>query len=101
MDDPRKVIIEPVITEKSTETIEEENAQGIPRNAYTFKVVRQATKPEIREAVEAIFGVRVTSVNTMWQRGKPRRTRQGKTTRTPDWKKAIVKLQQGDRIELY
>ncbi|MFW6158435.1 MAG: 50S ribosomal protein L23 [Planctomycetota bacterium] len=101
MDDPRKIIIEPVITEKSTDMIEQENRYGVPKNAYSFKVARGATKPEIREAIQAIFGVRVKSVNTLWRRGKRRRSRYGKETHTPDWKKAIVTLQEGDRIELY
>jgi len=101
MDDPRKIILKPVITEKSTDRIEQLNPHGEPKNAYTFHVARTATKPEIREAVEAIFGVHVRSINTIWQRGKARRTRRGRATHTADWKKAIVTLRQGDKIELY
>lgn len=100
MDDPRKVILLPVITEKSTQLAEDENEKGEPRNAYTFKVARRATKPEIRQAVEAIFNVKVKSVNTLYRRSKLRRTRRGGRTRTSEWKKAIVTLRQGHKIEL-
>ena len=100
MDDPRKVILLPVITEKSTELSEGENKKGEPRNAYTFKVARRASKPEIRQAVEAIFNVKVKSVNTLYRRSKLRRTRRGGQTRTSEWKKAIVTLRQGQKIEL-
>jgi large subunit ribosomal protein L23 len=100
MDDPRKVILLPVITEKSTQLAEGENAMGEPRIAYTFKVARRASKPEIRQAVEAIFNVKVKSVNTLYRRSKLRRTRRGGLTRTSEWKKAIVTLKQGHKIEL-
>jgi large subunit ribosomal protein L23 len=99
--DPRKIILRPLITEKSTERIERLTPKGVPQNAYTFQVDRRAKKPEIREAVEAIFNVRVVSVNTQWQRGKIRRTRRGGVTHLPDWKKAVVTLRQGHKIELY
>jgi large subunit ribosomal protein L23 len=101
MNDPRKVIIEPVVTEKSTELIERPNKQGEPENAYTFKVAKKARKPEIGQAVEAIFNVKVKSVRTLWRRGKVRRGRRGGTSHTPDWKKAVVTLQPGHRIELH
>jgi large subunit ribosomal protein L23 len=101
MDDPRKVILKPLVTEKSTELIERTNKKGEPQNAYSFHVARAARKPEIRQAVEAIFGVKVRAVKTLWQRGKSRRTRRGGTRRTPDWKKAIVTLAEGQRIELF
>lgn len=100
MDDPRKVILRPVITEKSTELTERTNKKGVLQNSYTFKVDRRATKPEIRDAVEAIFNVKVRSVQTIRHRGKLRRTRRGGTIRTPDWKKAVVTLREGHRIEL-
>ena len=100
MDDPRKVILLPVVTEKSTELMEEPAARGRPLNQYTFKVARRATKPEIRQAVEAIFNVKVQAVNTLIRRSKLRRTRQGGRTRTQEWKKAIVTLREGHRIEL-
>jgi len=101
MDDPRKILIEPLITEKSTHLIERTNKAGVPQNAYSFKVDRRATKPEIRQAVEAIFGVKVTRVRTLWRRGKLRRTRRGGVTHQTDWKKAIVTLREGHKIELY
>jgi large subunit ribosomal protein L23 len=97
MDDPRKVILLPVITEKSTQLIEAETSKGEPLNAYTFKVARGASKPEIRQAVEAIFNVKVKSVNTLYRRSKLRR---GGRARTSEWKKAIVTLREGHRIEL-
>ncbi len=100
MDDPRKVILRPVVTEKSTELIERLNKKGEPQNSYAFKVSRQATKPEIRQAVEAIFNVKVTSVNTLWRPSKPRRTTRGGSTHVPRWKSAIVTLTQGHKIEL-
>ena len=100
MDDPRKVILLPVITEKSTQLMEDETPKGRPLNQYTFKVDRRATKIEVRQAVEAIFNVRVKSVNTLWRRSKQRRTRRGGRTQTSQWKKAIVTLQEGHKIEL-
>jgi large subunit ribosomal protein L23 len=101
MNDPRRVILRPLITEKSTHLIERTNKKGVPQNAYSFQVDKRARKPEIREAVEAIFNVKVKSVNTAWKRGKLRRTRRGGVTRTSDWKKATVTLREGHRIELY
>jgi len=101
MDDPRKVILHPVITEKSTRLMEEPNPQGIVQNAYCFKVNPRSRKPEIREAIERIFNVKVKAVQIIWKRGKLRRTRRGGETRTPDWKKAIVTLREGYKIEFY
>jgi len=100
MDDPRKVILEPAVTEKSTHLAERENKKGEPQNAYVFHVARLATKIEIRQAIEAIFNVKVISVKTLWRRGKLRRTRKGGSTRLPDKKRAIVTLQAGHKIEL-
>ena len=77
MDDPRKVILEPVVTEKSTHLIERTNRKGVPQNSYCFKVNPVARKPEIRDAVERLFDVKVTGVNIIWKRGKLRRTRKG------------------------
>lgn len=92
MRDARDVIIEPVISEKSYDKIEE--------NKYTFKVHPKAKKTEIRHAVENIFGVSVTKVNTMKKKGKARR--RGYTTgRTASWKKAIVTLKEGEKIEFF
>lgn len=81
--DPRDLIKRPIITERSTELMEE--------NKYVFEVDRRANKVEIRKAVEKLFGVQVDSVHTMNVRGKQKRV--GKYVgRTSDWKKAIVKL---------
>ncbi len=101
MDDPRKIIIKPIITEKSTDLIERANRNGVPQNAYSFQVHNRAAKPEIRQAIEALFNVKVRAVKTLWQRGKLRRTRRGGVTRQSNWKKAIVTLREGHRIELY
>ncbi|RKQ85568.1 50S ribosomal protein L23 [Brockia lithotrophica] len=83
MKDPHDIILRPVITEKTTDLMRERK--------YVFEVDPRATKPEIRKAVEAIFGVKVEKVNTMHVRGKLKR--QGRSVgRTKSWKKAIVKL---------
>ena len=86
------VIVRPVISEKSYRLME--------HNKYTFEVHPRAKKLEIRKAVEDIFKVKVTQVNTIATRGKNRR--QGWSRgRTRDWKKAVVTLKQGDRIEFF
>lgn len=90
--DPRQVVIRPVVSEKSYGMIE----QG----RYTFEVDKRATKPQIASAVQEIFNVVVTDVNTMNVAGKPRRLRYSKG-HTRAWKKAIVTLRQGDSIELF
>lgn len=90
--EPRDVIKRPIITEKSTTLMEQ--------NKYTFEVDRRATKTDVRNAVERLFNVTVEQVNTMNVRGKMQR--RGMTRgRRPDWKKAIVKLAPGDRIEIF
>jgi large subunit ribosomal protein L23 len=87
-----QIIIRPLITEKNTNLM--------VFNKYSFEVMREANKPEIRKAVEEIFGVRVLKVHTLNVRGKFRR--RGKTGGyTKDWKKAIVTLAPGDRIEIF
>ena len=85
------VIRSPVITEKST--------YGAMVNQFTFRVSRDATKPEIRRAVEELFKVKVTAVNTINQRGEHRRVR-GRKARTKDYKKAIVTLAEGGMIDV-
>jgi large subunit ribosomal protein L23 len=92
MYDPRDIILRPVISEKSYDMIE--------HNRYTFEVAKTASKPQIADAVREIFGVTVTSVNTMNVKGKPRRVRVAKG-KTRDWKKAIVSLKEGDSIEFF
>jgi large subunit ribosomal protein L23 len=88
-----RTIVRPLITEKSSAAYQD-------RGEYTFEVHRDATKPQIRSAIEQLFGVKVTDVWTSNQRGKERRV--GKTVgRRPGWKKAIVKLREGDTIEIF
>ncbi len=87
-----QVIQKPVITEKASDGT-------LQRNAYTFRVPRDANKGEIRTAVERLFSVKVTSVNTLQVKGKWRRM--GRTYgRTQDWKKAMVELAEGQTIEV-
>jgi len=92
--DPRDVIIRPVVSEKSYSLLD--------ANVYTFLVHPDAAKPEIRSAVEAIFDVKVTKVNTLNRKGKStvnRRT--GVRGKRPDRKRAIVTLAPGDSIDLF
>lgn len=93
MKDPRDIIIAPLISEKSMGMIEE-------NNTYTFKVDKRANKIEIRNAVEEIFNVTVLKVNTINMLGKKRRLGYNQGQR-PDWKKAMVKLTDGERIEIF
>ena len=69
-------------------------------NKYTVVADRRANKTEIRQAVQELFKVKVVDVNTMSVRGKPRRQRTHAAGKTNDWKKAIVTLKKGDKIEL-
>ncbi len=85
------VIRRPVITEKSTLLGE--------HNAVTFKVRLDATKPQIKAAVEALFGVKVKAVNTLVQKGKSKRFR-GRPYRRTNEKKAIVTLHEGHSIDV-
>jgi large subunit ribosomal protein L23 len=85
------VILSPVITEKATSASEV--------NQVVFKVRRDATKPEIKDAIEKLFKVKVLSVNTLTRKGKTKRFR-GIKGRQQDVKKAIVKLAEGDRIDV-
>jgi large subunit ribosomal protein L23 len=73
--------------------------RGAEAGKYTFEVARDATKPEIREAVERLFGVRVVKVNTLNVPGKTKR-RGRYTYRTPERKKAVVTLAPGQKIDL-
>lgn len=90
--DPRDIIIAPVISEKSYGLIDE--------NKYTFLVSLDANKTQIKQAIEAIFGVRVTSVNTLTRQGKVVRSRSGLGRRNKT-KRAIVSLAAGERIDLF
>ena len=90
--DVRQVVIEPVISEKSYALMSE--------GKYTFRVADRAHKTQIAHAVEEIFGVRVAAVRTAKVRSKPKR-RGMHTGTTRSWKKAIVQLAPGERIELF
>ncbi len=92
MADLRSIIRRPIVSERTMALMEE--------NKYTFVVDLGATKPQIREAVEQIFDVKVEKVNTMRVTGKVRRMGRNEGKR-PDWKKAIVTVKEGDRIELF
>jgi large subunit ribosomal protein L23 len=89
---PRDVIVRPVVSEKSY--------AGLEANNYTFVVDPRANKTEIKEAVQAIWEVRVVSVNTLRRRGKLKRRGYTKGHR-PDEKRAIVTLAEGDAIEIF
>lgn len=92
MKDPREIIIRPIITENSYDMMEE--------NVYTFEVAKDSNKVEIRQAIEALFNVHVTKVNTLNVKSKPKRLRQ-QPGRTRTWKKAMVTLAEGETIELF
>lgn len=93
MKDPRQVVLEPVVSEKSYDLIDF-------NNTYTFIVDKRSNKTEIKQAVEKIFDVRVVSVNTMNRRGKVKRTG-WVYGRRKDTKRALVKLATGDRIDIF
>jgi large subunit ribosomal protein L23 len=94
MKDPRDVIVAPVVSEKSYALMEE--------GVYTFKVHPSASKPEIRDAVQSIFGVKVSKVNTLNRPGKRKRNRRTFTYgKRPDTKRAIVTLVEGETIDLF
>jgi large subunit ribosomal protein L23 len=88
----RDVIIRPVVSEKSY--------AGLEANVYTFLVDPRANKTEIKEAVQSIWNVRVTSVNTLNRRGKLKR-RRFTVGKRADQKRAIVTLAEGDAIEIF
>jgi large subunit ribosomal protein L23 len=94
MKDPRDIILAPIVSEKSYGLIE----QGV----YTFKVHPSASKPEICDAVKAIWGVDVIQVNTLNRKGKVTRGRRSNRTGSkPDSKRALVKLAPGNEIPLF
>ena len=94
MKDARDVIVAPVVSEKSYALMEE--------GVYTFKVHPSASKPEIRDAVQTIFDVKVAKVNTLNRPGKRKRNRRTFTWgRRPDTKRALVTLVEGDTIDLF
>lgn len=94
MKDPRDVIIEPIVSEKSYQLVEQ--------NVYTFRVHPDASKPEISDAIRDIFNVKVVKVNTLNRKGKRKRDRRtGNYGTRPDTKRAIVTLAEGDSIPLF
>ena len=93
MRDPAAIIRRPLITEKGTRLKQQENQ-------YVFEVARDANKIEIKRAVESLFRVTVLRVRTIPVKGKLKRV--GRFTgRTPDWKKAVAALKEGDSIEFF
>ena len=97
--DRYEIIIAPVVTEKSTDQME--------NNTYSFVVAKDANKIEIGHAVEKLWDVTVKDVRTMRYAGKAKRAFMGRMSRgaglgrRPSWKKAVVQLSEGDYIELY
>jgi large subunit ribosomal protein L23 len=91
--DPRHydIVLSPIITEKATNASE--------RNQVMFRVAKNATKPQIKEAVEKLFDVKVKSVNTLLRKGKHKAFR-GRLGEQSDVKKAIVTLEEGHRIDV-
>ncbi len=90
-----RTIVRPILTEKTSAAYQE--SEG---TQYTFEVHPDATKPAIRQAIEQLFGVKVEGVWTSNHRGKSRRVGQA-TGRRPHWKKAVVRLRQGDKIDIF
>ena len=88
----RDILLAPVVSEKSYALLDE--------NKYTFLVAPDANKTEIKIAVESVFDVKVTSVNTLNRQGKKRRTRSG-TGKRADTKRAIVSVADGQRIDIF
>lgn len=94
MRDPRDIVLRPVVSEKSYALLDE--------GVYTFVVDPRANKTEIRHAIESIFNVRVSNVNTLNRKGKRKRNRKQATFGTrSDTKRAIVTLAGEDRIDLF
>jgi len=89
---PRDILLRPVVSEKSYGLLDE--------GKYTFVVATDANKTQIKQAVEEVFRVKVTGVNTLNRQGKRRRTRFGWGKRA-DTKRAIVTLAEGDRIDIF
>jgi len=94
MKSPQDIIIEPIITEKSVYLRDK-------YNQYAFKVRKDATKPEIKKAIEELFKVKVIEVRVINVKPKRRRIRTRRYGYTSSWKKAYVKLKEGDRIRIF
>ena len=91
--EPYQVIIRPIVTEKAFHN-------STARNTYTFEVHKLASKTDVKEAIEALYDVKVVAVTTQNRKGKKRRTRKG-VGRTRSWKKAMVTLDDEHRLDLY
>ncbi|MBX3270832.1 MAG: 50S ribosomal protein L23 [Sandaracinaceae bacterium] len=91
---PETIIKRPLVLTEKGQTLRETD------NKYLFEVERTATKRQIRDAVEKLFDVTVEDVNTLIMRGRMRRMGRGQA-KTRNWKKAIVKLAEGDTIEFF
>ncbi len=91
--EPHYILRKPILTEKSTERMEE-------ANVYAFEVDRRATKDDIKAAVEKAYGVKVVKINTQVRKGGSRRFRYG-TVADSSWKRAMVRIADGDAIELF
>ena len=89
------ILLKPIITEKSLRQVGEENK-------YSFKVAGRATKKQVKKAVEELYKVKVLAVNIVNLPGKSRRSlRTRKEFRSPNWKKAVVKLAEGQKIDVF
>lgn len=93
MRDPRKVLVKPMLTEKT-------NIQKETENTFSFKIARDASKEDVKKSVEAIFKVHVLDVRTSNYMGKPKRRGRWEGKR-PAWKKAVVKLVAGESIDIF
>jgi len=92
--DPRDIVLRPVVSEKSYALLDE--------NVYTFVVAPDANKIEIKQAVEAIFNVKVTRISTLNRKGKLKRNRRSNTMgKRSNTKRALVKLAADDRIDIF
>ena len=90
---PHQVVLRPLVTEKGVH-------RSTRDNVYAFEVHRQATKIDVREAIEALFNVKVARVNIQNRKGKPRRTR-FQYAYTKPWRRALVKLHEEHRIDFF
>ncbi|TET93225.1 50S ribosomal protein L23 [Candidatus Aerophobetes bacterium] len=88
---PQDIILSPVVSEKGTQLLKD--------NKYLFKVSPTSGKVEIKKAVEELFKVKVDRVRTMWVKGKRKKWRGRAIVKTANWKKAIVRLKEGETIE--
>lgn len=91
--EPHQIIVRPLVTEKGMH-------RSTRNNAYAFEVHKLATKADVRRAVEDLFNVKVVKVHTQNRKGKPRRTK-FRASRTADWKKAVVTLDEEHRINFF